>query len=40
MENTLEGVALAFVRAINKQKIETLAELMPEGHRLIDSRAT
>jgi ketosteroid isomerase-like protein len=38
MENSLESVAHAFVRAINRHNLEALADLMPEGHRFIDSR--
>jgi ketosteroid isomerase-like protein len=32
-----ESVAQAFVRAINRQDIELLAELMTDGHCFIDS---
>jgi ketosteroid isomerase-like protein len=38
MENSVESVARAFVRAINGQNLEALADLLPEWHRFIDSR--
>jgi ketosteroid isomerase-like protein len=37
MEESLESVAKEFVNAINRQDLETLATLMPEEHRFIDS---
>ena len=37
METSLESVAKEFVKAINRQDLETLATLMPEEHRFIDS---
>lgn len=37
MKESADSVAHAFVRAINRQDIEALAELMAEGHRFIDS---
>jgi ketosteroid isomerase-like protein len=37
MENSLESVAREFVKAINRHDLETLATLMPEEHRFIDS---
>lgn len=37
MEKSLESVAQEFVNAINRQDLETLATLMPEEHRFIDS---
>ena len=35
--HTAETVAQAFVRAINRQDVERLGELMTPGHRFIDS---
>lgn len=35
---SLEDVALAFVRAINKQDLKAMEELMAPNHRFIDSR--
>jgi uncharacterized protein (TIGR02246 family) len=40
MNDSAESVAQAFVRAINRQDVEALAELMTEGHRFIDSLGT
>ena len=37
MDTSAEDVALEFVRAVNKQDLEALTGLMPEGHRFIDS---
>jgi uncharacterized protein (TIGR02246 family) len=37
MTDSAESVAQAFVRAINRQDVEALAELMTEGHRFVDS---
>jgi uncharacterized protein (TIGR02246 family) len=37
MSNSAEGVVEAFVRAINRQDVEALAELMTEEHRFVDS---
>ena len=37
MSNSAEAVAEAFVRAINRQDADALAELMTEEHRFIDS---
>ena len=37
MEKSIESVAHEFVKAINAQDLEALTELMPEGHRFIDS---
>jgi ketosteroid isomerase-like protein len=37
MENSMESLAYAFVDAINRQDMVALADLMPEGHRFIDS---
>jgi ketosteroid isomerase-like protein len=37
--HTAETVAQAFVRAINRQDIDRLAELMSPAHRFIDARA-
>ena len=36
MSDSAESVAQAFVRAINRQDVEALAELMTAGHRFID----
>lgn len=38
MDTSLEDVALAFVRAINKQDLKALGALMAPSHRFIDSR--
>jgi len=35
--HTAETVAQAFLRAINRQDIDRLSELMPPGHRFLDS---
>ena len=40
MDDTAEFVAHGFVRAINRQDVDALAELMAEGHRFIDSLGT
>jgi uncharacterized protein (TIGR02246 family) len=37
MSGSAEGVARAFVRAINRQDVDALAELMTEEHRFVDS---
>lgn len=37
MNETVESVAHAFVRAINRQDADALADLMTEEHRFIDS---
>ncbi|MGA2809000.1 MAG: nuclear transport factor 2 family protein [Terracidiphilus sp.] len=37
MNNSAEGVARAFVRAINRQDLEGLAALMAPEHRFVDS---
>jgi uncharacterized protein (TIGR02246 family) len=37
MSESAEAVAQAFVRAINRQDVEKLAELMTETHRFVDS---
>jgi ketosteroid isomerase-like protein len=37
MDTSLESIAREFVKAINRQDLETLATLMPEEHRFIDS---
>jgi len=37
MENMAEGVAHQFVRAINRQDVSALADLLTSEHRLIDS---
>lgn len=37
MNDLVESVAHAFVRAINRQNVDALAELMTEEHRFIDS---
>jgi uncharacterized protein (TIGR02246 family) len=37
MNNSAEGVARAFVRAINRQDVEALAALMAPEHRFVDS---
>jgi ketosteroid isomerase-like protein len=37
MSDSAEGVARAFVRAINRQDVEGLAALMAPGHRFVDS---
>ncbi|MGA2170359.1 MAG: nuclear transport factor 2 family protein [Terracidiphilus sp.] len=37
MSDSAESVAQAFVRAINRQDVEALAELMAPEHRFIDS---
>jgi ketosteroid isomerase-like protein len=37
MKDTAEGVARAFVAAINRQDVDGLAALMTEGHRFVDS---
>ncbi len=37
MNNLAEPVAEAFIRAINRQDVDALAELMTEQHRFIDS---
>jgi ketosteroid isomerase-like protein len=37
MEISAENVARAFVRAINRQDVEGLAELMAPEHRFVDS---
>ncbi|MGB8028820.1 MAG: nuclear transport factor 2 family protein [Terracidiphilus sp.] len=37
MSESVEGVARAFVRAINRQDVDALAELMTEEHRFVDS---
>ncbi len=40
MSESAEAVAQAFVRAINRQDVDALAELMTEEHRFIDSLGT
>ena len=40
MNDLAESVAQAFVRAINRQDVDALVELMPEQHRFIDSLGT
>jgi len=37
MNDPLESVAHAFVRAINRQNVDALAELMTPEHRFVDS---
>jgi ketosteroid isomerase-like protein len=37
MSNSPASVAQAFIRAINRQNVDALAELMTENHRFIDS---
>ena len=37
MSDSAEGVVEAFVRAINRQDVDALAELMTEEHRFVDS---
>jgi uncharacterized protein (TIGR02246 family) len=37
MSESAESVARGFVRAINLQDVDALAELMTEGHRFVDS---
>lgn len=37
MNDSAETVAQAFVRAINRQDVDALAELMPPEHRFIDA---
>jgi ketosteroid isomerase-like protein len=37
MSESAEALAQAFVRAINRQDVGALAELMTEGHRFVDS---
>jgi uncharacterized protein (TIGR02246 family) len=37
MSESAEGVVEAFVRAINRQDVEGLAELMTKEHRFVDS---
>jgi hypothetical protein len=37
MKDSAEGVAQAFVRAINRQDVDALAELMTPEHRFVDS---
>ncbi len=37
MNDLAESVALAFVRAINRQNVDTLAELMTPEHRFTDA---
>ena len=37
MNETAESVAQAFVRAINRQDVDALAELMTEGQRFVDA---
>ena len=37
MSDSAESVARGFVRAINLQDVDALAELMTEGHRFVDS---
>jgi uncharacterized protein (TIGR02246 family) len=37
MSNSTESTARAFVRAINRQDVEGLAELMAPDHRFVDS---
>jgi ketosteroid isomerase-like protein len=37
MAESVESVASAFVNAINKQELDAMAALMPEGHRFVDS---
>ena len=37
MSDSPEAVARGFVRAINLQDVDALAELMTEGHRFVDS---
>lgn len=38
--NTAEAVAQAFIRAINRQDVDRLVELMSPAHRFIDSLGT
>ena len=40
MNETAESVAQAFIRAINRQDVDSLVGLMPEQHRFIDSLGT
>jgi ketosteroid isomerase-like protein len=40
MHEAAESVAQAFIRAINRQDVDALVELMPEQHRFIDSLGT
>ena len=40
MNDLAESVAQAFIRAINRQDADALAELMTEQHRFIDSMGT
>ncbi|MFY9855570.1 MAG: nuclear transport factor 2 family protein [Terracidiphilus sp.] len=40
MNDLAESVAHGFVRAINSQDVEAMAELMTAGHRFIDSLGT
>jgi len=40
MNDLAESVAQAFIRAINRQDVDALAELMTEQHRFIDSMGT
>ncbi len=37
MSESVEAVVEAFVRAINRQDVDALAELMPEEHRFVDA---
>jgi ketosteroid isomerase-like protein len=40
MNDLAESVAHAFIRAINRQDVDALAELMTDEHRFIDSLGT
>jgi uncharacterized protein (TIGR02246 family) len=40
MNDLAESVAQAFIRAINRQDVDALADLMTEQHRFIDSMGT
>ena len=40
MNDLAESVAQAFIRAINRQDVDALAELMSEQNRFIDSMGT
>ena len=37
MSESAEAIAKAFIRAINRQDVDALAELMTEEHRFIDA---
>ncbi|MGD0940497.1 MAG: nuclear transport factor 2 family protein [Terracidiphilus sp.] len=40
MNDSAENVARAFVKAINRQDMDGMAELMPPDHRFVDSLGT